>query len=150
MIGFTSFGGSDLLVCHWYHQPPRPIILTYSTGPHKRICLCGPHIWIIPNLQKKHLLQLLVEKVLIDDRCTFKVWYRFPQFPRGVRTLSLLVAPRLQYAKQSRLTPLSPTGHAIFCVSTSFRDMKGPLQNVRIRLAGCSAVVWTNRIPLTM
>jgi hypothetical protein len=37
--------------------------------------------------QKKHLLRLLVEKVLIRDRCTFEVWYRLPQFP-AVRTLS--------------------------------------------------------------
>ncbi len=89
----------------------------------------------VPIPQKKHLLHLLVKKVLICDRRTFEVWYRLPQFP-GVRTLSNMVAPASQYAKQSRLTPLSPTGNAIFCVSTSFRDMKGPLQNVRIRLAG--------------
>ncbi|MBU8922290.1 MAG: recombinase zinc beta ribbon domain-containing protein [Bacteroidales bacterium] len=48
----------------------------------------------VPPAQKKHLLQLLVEKVLIKDKCTFSVWYRLPQFPEGVRTLSLLVAPR--------------------------------------------------------
>ena len=47
----------------------------------------------VPNAQKKHLLRLLVEKVLIRDRCTFEVWYRLPQFPGGVRTLSHLVAP---------------------------------------------------------
>ena len=53
----------------------------------------------VPPAQKKHLLQLLVEKVLIEDRCTFKVWYRLPQFPGGVRTLSLLVASGAQCAK---------------------------------------------------
>lgn len=47
----------------------------------------------VPNAQKKHLLRLLVEKVLIQDRSTFAVWYRLPQFP-AVRTLSHLVAPR--------------------------------------------------------
>jgi site-specific DNA recombinase len=46
----------------------------------------------VSNAQKKHLLRLLVEKVLIQDRCTFAVWYRLPQFP-AVRTLSHLVAP---------------------------------------------------------
>lgn len=46
----------------------------------------------VPNSQKKHLLRLLVEKVLIRDSCTFEVWYRLPQFP-AVRTLSHLVAP---------------------------------------------------------
>ncbi|MBK8015226.1 MAG: recombinase zinc beta ribbon domain-containing protein [Betaproteobacteria bacterium] len=46
----------------------------------------------IPAPQKKHLLRLLVEKVLVRDRCTFEVWYRLPQFPE-VRTLGELVAP---------------------------------------------------------
>ena len=35
----------------------------------------------VPKAQEKHLLHLLVEKVLIEDRCTFKVWYRLPQVP---------------------------------------------------------------------
>ena len=47
----------------------------------------------VPNAQKKHLLRLLVEKVLIRDRSTFELWYQLPQF-QGVRTLSHLVAPR--------------------------------------------------------
>lgn len=46
----------------------------------------------VPNAQKKHLLRLLVEKVLIRDKCTFELWYQLPQF-QGVRTLSHLVAP---------------------------------------------------------
>ncbi len=47
----------------------------------------------VPIPQKKHLLHLLVKKVLINDRRTFEVWYRLPQFP-GVRTLGSMVAPR--------------------------------------------------------
>ncbi len=47
----------------------------------------------VPNPQKKHLLHLLVKKVLVKNRCTFEVWYRLPQFP-GVRTLGIMVAPR--------------------------------------------------------
>lgn len=47
----------------------------------------------IPAPQRKHLLQLLVEEVLVHDRCAFEVWYRLPQF-QGVRTLGELVAPR--------------------------------------------------------
>lgn len=40
--------------------------------------------WVV---RKKHLLRRLVEKVLIQDRYTFEVWYRLPRFP-GVRTLN--------------------------------------------------------------
>ena len=47
----------------------------------------------VPAPQKKHLLHLLVKKVLIKDQRTFEVWYRLPQFP-GVRILGHLVAPR--------------------------------------------------------
>lgn len=47
----------------------------------------------VPIPQKKHLLRLLVEKVLVSDRCTFEVWFRLPHFG-GVRTLEPLVAPR--------------------------------------------------------
>jgi hypothetical protein len=45
--------------------------------------------------QKKHHLRLIVEKVLIQGRCTFEVWYRLPQLP-GVRTLGDMVAPEYQ------------------------------------------------------
>ena len=47
----------------------------------------------VPAPQKKHLLHLLVKKVLIKDQHTFEAWYRLPQFP-GVRILGQLVAPR--------------------------------------------------------
>ena len=47
----------------------------------------------IPAPQKKHLLQLLVEKVLVRDQSTFEVWYRLPQCD-SVRTLGSMVAPR--------------------------------------------------------
>ena len=47
----------------------------------------------VPTSQKKHLLHLLVKKVLVCDRRTFEVWYRLPQFP-GIRTLGNMVAPR--------------------------------------------------------
>ena len=48
---------------------------------------------VLPGAQKKHLLRLLVKKVLIRDQSAVEVWYRLPQDP-GVRTLSNLVAPR--------------------------------------------------------
>jgi len=54
----------------------------------------------VPNPQKKHLLHLLVKKVLIKDQHTFEAWYRLPQFP-GVRILGQMVAPRLQCANHS-------------------------------------------------
>ena len=47
-----------------------------------------------------------------------------------------VVAPTSQYAKQMRVTPLSPMAQAIFFVSTISRDIEGPFQDVRIRLAG--------------
>lgn len=55
----------------------------------------------VPNLQKKHLLYLLVKKVLNQNRNEIEVWYRLPRFP-GVRTLSNLVAPRGQCANQAK------------------------------------------------
>ena len=73
--------------------------------------------------------------VLVCDRRTFEVWYRLPQFP-GFRTLGNMVVPTSQYAKQSRVAPLSPMGQTIFCVSTTSRDIEGPPQDIRIRLTG--------------
>jgi site-specific DNA recombinase len=46
----------------------------------------------VPSAQKKHLLHLLVEKVLARDRDTVEIWYKLPQ-STPVRTLSDLVAP---------------------------------------------------------
>ncbi len=89
----------------------------------------------VPNPQKKHLLQLLLEKVLIKDQRTFEVWYRLPQLS-GVRTLGHLVPRTSQYAKQMRVAPLSPMAQAIFHVSTNSRGFEGPPQDIRIRLAG--------------
>jgi len=89
----------------------------------------------VPIPQKKHLLHLLVKKVLICDRRTFEVWYRLPQFP-GVRTLGSMVAPRGQCAKQLRVTLLLPKEQAIFCVAMSSVGFESPSQDVRIRLAG--------------
>ncbi len=40
----------------------------------------------VPAPQKKHLRQLLVEKVLVKGQHTIEVWYRLPHFS-GVRTL---------------------------------------------------------------
>ena len=89
----------------------------------------------VPTPQKKHLLHLLVKKVLIRNRNEIEVWYRLPQFPE-VRTLSNVVAPTSQYAKHSRFAPLSAPRQAIFCVSTSSRDSKGSLKDFRLRMAG--------------
>ncbi len=44
----------------------------------------------VPGAQKKHLLRLLVKKVLIQDRRTAEIWYRLPQ-ESPVRILSGLV-----------------------------------------------------------
>jgi flagellar biosynthesis chaperone FliJ len=46
----------------------------------------------LPNAQKKHLLHLLVKKVLARDRDTVEIWYKLPQ-GAPVRTLGDLVAP---------------------------------------------------------
>ena len=70
----------------------------------------------VPAAQKKHLLQLLVEKVLVKDRCTFDVWYRLPQLPEGVRTLSHLVPSRLQYANRKPVLASSAATHTVFCL----------------------------------
>ena len=67
-----------------------------------------------PKAQEKHLLHLLVEKVLKEDRCTFKVWYPLPQFPGGVRTLSLLVAPTSQYANHTQTLRSDQFSHIVF------------------------------------
>ena len=89
----------------------------------------------VPTPQKKHLLHLLVKKVLIRNRNEIEVWYRLPQFPE-VRTLSNLVAPTSQYAKQMRVAPLSPMAQTIFCVSIGSRVYEGQFPDIRIRLAG--------------
>ncbi|MFO7695611.1 MAG: site-specific integrase [Anaerolineae bacterium] len=51
----------------------------------------------VPPAQKKHLLRLLVEKVLVRDRSEVEIWYKLPQ-STPVRTLSDMVAPGCQYA----------------------------------------------------
>ncbi len=89
----------------------------------------------VPAPQKKHLLHLLVKKVLIRDRHTFEVWYRLPQFP-GVRILGQLAAPRGQCANKLKFPHSMPTGQATFCLSTSSRYFEGLLKDVRVRLAG--------------
>jgi hypothetical protein len=66
----------------------------------------------IPAPQRKHLLHLLVEKVLIRDSCKFEVWYRIRQFA-AVRTLSHLVVHRLQNANLCRKSPKCPLTRAI-------------------------------------
>jgi len=58
----------------------------------------------VPAPQIKHLLHLLVKKVLVRDRRTVETWYRLPQ-ESPVRTLSDLVAPMGQYANHSRFAP---------------------------------------------
>jgi hypothetical protein len=45
-----------------------------------------------PNAQKKHLLHLLVKKVLAKDRDDVEIWYALPQ-GAPVRTMGDLVAP---------------------------------------------------------
>jgi len=55
----------------------------------------------VPPGQKKHLLHLLVKKVLVRDRRTAEIWYRLPQ-ESPVRTLSDLVASMGQYANLVR------------------------------------------------
>ena len=70
----------------------------------------------VPAPQKKHLLHLLVKKVLIKDQRTSEVWYRLPQFP-GVRILGQMVAPTSQYAKQTNLLRFDHSPHAVFRLS---------------------------------
>ena len=53
----------------------------------------------VPGAQKKHLLHLLVKKVLIRDRRTAEIWYRLPQ-ESPVRILSDLVPRMGQYANR--------------------------------------------------
>jgi len=67
----------------------------------------------VPTPQKKHLLHLLVKKVLVCDRRTFEVWYRLPQFP-GFRTLGSMVAPTSQYANPESRTRMRFLPHAVF------------------------------------
>jgi len=55
----------------------------------------------VPPGQTKHLLHLLVKKVLIPDSRTAGIWYRLPQ-ESPVRTLSDLVASMGQYANPNR------------------------------------------------
>jgi hypothetical protein len=72
----------------------------------------------VPVPQNKHLLHLLVKKVLICDRRTFEVWYRLPQFP-GVRTLGNMVAPRGQCANQTNPLYFGQFPQAVFRLSAS-------------------------------
>ncbi len=88
----------------------------------------------VPIPQKKHLLHLLVKKVLICDRRTFEVWYRLPQFP-GVRMPGNLVAPTSQYAKQTNELRFREYPHAIFRLS------KGPPMPERRRTGSCRLLV---------
>ena len=91
----------------------------------------------VPNAQKKHLLQLLLEKVLIKDQCTFEVWYRLPQFP-GVRTLGRMVPLMSQCANPRSGLRECPKAHAVFRVSASSAPCgQAPrgVSGVRVRLA---------------
>jgi hypothetical protein len=72
----------------------------------------------VPVPQNKHLLHLLVKKVLICDRRTFEVWYRLPQFT-GVRTLGNMVAPRGQCANQTNPLYFGQFPQAVFRLSAS-------------------------------
>jgi len=67
----------------------------------------------VPNPQKKHLLHLLVKKVLIKDQHSFEAWYRLPQFPE-VRTLSSLVATTGQYANHTKALRLDQSPYPTF------------------------------------
>ncbi len=92
----------------------------------------------VPIPQKKHLLHLLVKKVLICDRRTFEVWYRLPQFP-GVRMPGNLVAPTSQYAKHTRTLQFGQSLLPIFRLSATYLT-HGKAQNghgrLHVRLSG--------------
>lgn len=89
----------------------------------------------VPNAQKKHLLRLLVEKVLIRDKSTFEVWYRLPQFP-AVRTLSHLVAPRLQCTNHHRRTLQGPLTRAVFLLDVGRGDGPTSRPGASVRVVG--------------
>ena len=89
----------------------------------------------VPNSQKKHLLRLLVEKVLIRDKCTFELWYQLPQF-QGVRTLSHLVAPRLQCANQPPESPQGPLTRAVFLLELGSSQGLTSRAGASVRIVG--------------
>ena len=81
----------------------------------------------VPPAQKKHLLRLLVEKVLVRDRSEVEIWYKLPQ-STPVRTLSDMVAPGCQYANPRG------RGHAGAGVLPAFRlAPAGPSQAAKKR-----------------
>jgi hypothetical protein len=110
----------DLLIPE--HRPMQSRTLTAVVGA-------------VPNAQKKHLLRLLVEKVLIQDRRTFAVWYRLPQFP-AVRTLSLLVAPGCQCANHQRRAPRSPLARTVFQLEPCPDNRPEARSGVHVRVVG--------------
>ena len=76
----------------------------------------------VPGPQKKHLLHLLVKKVLIRDRRSAEVWYRLPD-ESTVRIQSDLVPPAGLYATRMRRREpeLSFTRSGRFYFSSSMR-----------------------------
>jgi len=92
----------------------------------------------VPTPQKKHLLHLLVKKVLVCDRRTFEVWYKLPQFP-GFRTLGSMVASTSQYAKQYHSGRERDSLQAIFRLSMTLPRISDPgnhQADFQLRLAG--------------
>ena len=61
-----------------------------------------------PPSKSKHLLQLLVEKVLIRGQRTIEVWYRLHPLFHGVRTLGLSCPNEFAHWKKKK--PLSCEG----------------------------------------
>jgi hypothetical protein len=89
----------------------------------------------VPNAQRKHLLRLLVEKVLVRDRCTFEVWYKLPQFP-AARTLSLMVAPKCQCTNRLRRVRQRLSARAVFLLNTGSADGPQSRTCAHVRVVG--------------
>ena len=89
----------------------------------------------VPNAQKKHLLRLLVEKVLVRDRCTFEVWYKLPQFP-AVRTLSPLVAPKGLCTNCRRRVRQRLSARAVFLIDARYGCGRESRTGASVRVVG--------------
>jgi hypothetical protein len=89
----------------------------------------------IPAPQRKHLLQLLVEEVLVHDRCAFEVWYRLPQF-QGVRTLGEMVAPKGLCTNRRRRVRQRLSARAVFLIDARYGCARESLTGGRVRVVG--------------
>jgi len=84
---------------------------------------------------------MTVEKVLVQDRRNFQIWYKLPEF-QGVRTLADLVAPGLHCTNSRRRVRHRLSVRAVFLLDA--RDQAaGSRSRANVRIVGRGVGVGT-------